>query len=67
MTAETPETGRKQVTAMSDREIAEETLTHLRHVDDLMTAFGPVLSQFRVSGLLAVRRAVKATGNGSTR
>lgn len=44
---------------MSDREIAEETLTHLRHVDELMTAFGPLLQQFNVSGLLAIRRAVR--------
>lgn len=49
---------------MSDREIAEETLMHLRHVDDLMTEFEPVLGNFRISGLLAFRRARNGMPHG---
>lgn len=58
----TPETQRKQISAMSDREVAEETLEHLRHVDTLMTEFEPLLGNFRISGLLAFRRARNGAG-----
>lgn len=44
--------------------MAEETLEHLRHVDKLMTEFEPLLGSFRVSGLLAFRRAKNGATHG---
>jgi hypothetical protein len=57
MAAEITEiTQRNPIESMSDRAIAEETLGHLRHLRDQLDEWSPLLSQFRVSGLLALRR-----------
>jgi hypothetical protein len=52
-------TQRNPVESMSDRALAEETLEHLRQLRDMLDEWSPVLGQFRVSGLLAVRRAAR--------
>ena len=54
-----PVTHRNPVGEMSDREIAEEALQHLRNIDKIITELSPLLGEFRISGLLAVRRAAR--------
>lgn len=49
---------------MTDRDIAEETLHHLRHLRGQLDEWAPFLGQFKVSGLLAISRASKAARRG---
>jgi hypothetical protein len=51
------------IIGMSDREIAEETLLRLRMMGQMLEEWSPLLGQFRVSGLLAVRRAARKAAN----
>lgn len=55
-------TVRNPVDKLSDRQIAEETLLHLRELTAQLAAWQPILSNLKLHGLMGLRRGRRDAG-----